>query len=78
MDNLDITTKFRCYKCKNIVPLDDKFNESLEEDQMCKQCTMLQAYGQRLGLAKQTALQRSVDMWKEKLPVNRVPRCFIV
>ena len=34
MDNLDITTKFRCYKCKNIVPLDDKFNESPEEDQM--------------------------------------------
>ena len=45
MDNFDITTKFRCYKCKNIVQLDDKFNESLEEDQMCKLCTMLQAYG---------------------------------
>ena len=45
MDNIDITTKFRCFKCKKIVPLDDKFNDSLEDDHMCKLCTMLQAYG---------------------------------
>ena len=44
-DNVDVTTKFKCFKCKNIVSIEDKFNDTLEKDQMCKLCTMIQAYG---------------------------------
>ena len=36
--------QFKCVKCKNIVSLDDKFNDDLKEDQMCKLCTMFAAY----------------------------------
>ena len=32
-------------KDKEIVSIDDKFNDDLQEDQMCKLCTMTQAYG---------------------------------
>ena len=31
-------------KCKNIVSIDDKFNDDLKEDQMCNLCTMFAAY----------------------------------
>ena len=33
-DNFDISTKLRCFNCKNIVSKEDKFNELLEEGQM--------------------------------------------
>ena len=45
----DIATKFKCFKCKEIVSIKDKFNDSLEEEHMCKLCTMFQAYGERPG-----------------------------
>ena len=41
-DNFDKSTKFRCFKCKDIVSLEHKFND---EDHMCKLCTMIAAYG---------------------------------
>ena len=44
-DNFDSSSKFKCFNCKEIVSLDDKFNDDLKEDQMCKLCTMFQAYG---------------------------------
>ena len=43
-DNFDQSTEFRCFKCKDIVLLEDKFNCDLEEDQMCKLCTMTEDY----------------------------------
>ena len=43
-DNIDKHIQFKCVKCKNIVPLHDKFNDDLKEDQMCKLCTMFAAY----------------------------------
>lgn len=36
MSTFDKTTKFKCFKCKDIVSLEDKFNDDLKEDQMCK------------------------------------------
>ena len=44
-DSFDSSAKFKCFKCKEIVSLDDKFNDDLKEEQMCKVCTMFQAYG---------------------------------
>ena len=44
-DNIDKLIQFKCFKCKNIVSLGDKFNDDLEENQMCKFCTMTSAYG---------------------------------
>ena len=44
-ENIDLSIKFRCYKCKEIVPINDKFNDDLQENQMCKLCTMTEAYG---------------------------------
>ena len=44
-NNFDSSSKFKCFNCKEIVSLDDKFNDDLKEDQMCKLCTMFQAYG---------------------------------
>ena len=41
-DNFDKSTKFRCFKCKDIISLENKF---IDEDQMCKLCTMTAAYG---------------------------------
>ena len=46
-DNFDKSTTFRCFKCKDIVSLEDKFNDDLEENQMCKLCTMFEAYGDK-------------------------------
>ena len=43
-DTFDKTTKFKCFQCKDIVSLEDKFNDDLKEDQMCKLCTMTEAY----------------------------------
>ena len=45
--NFDSSSKFKCFNCKEIVSLDDKFNDSLKEDQMFKICTMFQAYGKQ-------------------------------
>ena len=44
-DNFDSPSQFKCFHCKEIVSLDDKFNDDLKEDQMCKLCTIFQAYG---------------------------------
>ena len=33
-DNIDKNIQFKYVKCKNIVPLHDKFNDDLKEDQM--------------------------------------------
>ena len=44
-DNIDISTHFMCFRCKDIVSLNDKFNDDLMENQMCKLCTMTEAYG---------------------------------
>ena len=50
-DNIDKHIQFKCVKCKNIVPLHDKFNDDLNEDQMCKLCAMFAAYDdQKKGL----------------------------
>ena len=49
--SFDIATKFKCFKCKEIVSIEDKFNDSLEEEHMGKLCTMFQAYGYRPGPA---------------------------
>ena len=38
-DNIDKSPKFRCHF------IHDKFNDELEEEQMCKLCTMTDAYG---------------------------------
>ena len=44
-DIINILTQFKCFKCKEIVSLTDKFNDDLQEEQMCKLCTMTEAYG---------------------------------
>ena len=44
-DNIDKLSQFKCFKCRNIVSLNDKFNGDLKKDQMCKLCTMFAAYG---------------------------------
>ena len=44
-DNFNTSTNFKCFKFKEIVSIDDKFNDDLQEDQMCKLYTMTQAYG---------------------------------
>ena len=44
-DSFDGLSKFKCFKTKEIVSLDDKFNDDTQEDQMCKLCTMLPAHG---------------------------------
>ena len=43
-NNFDESMKFRCFKCKDIVSLKDKLNDDLVENQMCKLCTMTEAY----------------------------------
>ena len=48
--NFDSSKKFECnscFECKEIVSLEDKFNDDLKEDQMCKLCTMFEAYGEK-------------------------------
>ena len=35
-DNINTSTHFKCSKCKELVSIDDKFNDDLQEDQMCK------------------------------------------
>ena len=44
-DNINISTHFKCFQCKEIVSIDEKFNDDLQNNQMCKLCTMTQAYG---------------------------------
>ena len=44
-DNFDKSTKFKCYECKEVVSLHDKFSEDVKENQMCKLCTMTAEYG---------------------------------
>ena len=44
-DNFNTSTNFKCFKCKEIVSINDKLNDDLQVDQMCKLCTMTQAYG---------------------------------
>ena len=43
-DNIDHSIQFKCHKCKQIVSLNDKFNDDLQKEQMCKLCTMTEAY----------------------------------
>ena len=31
-NNFDSSSKFKCFNCKEIVSLDDKFNDDLKED----------------------------------------------
>ena len=44
-DNINTSTYFKCFQCKEIVSINDKFNDDLQNNQMCKLCTMTQAYG---------------------------------
>ena len=44
-DNINPSTYFKCFQCKDIVSINDKFNDDLQNNQMCKLCTMTQAYG---------------------------------
>ena len=44
--NIDLLTQIKCFKCKEIVALNNKFNDDIQEKQMCKLCTMTEAYGQ--------------------------------
>ena len=38
--------KFRCSKCKNIVPVEDTFNIHVDDSmKMCQYCTMISQYG---------------------------------
>ena len=41
----DWSSKFKCYKCKEVVSLDNKFNDDLKEEQMCNICKIISAYG---------------------------------
>ena len=43
-DDINKSIQFKCVKCKTIVSLNDKFNDDLKEDQMCKLWTMFDAY----------------------------------
>ena len=42
---IDKLVQWMCFKCMNIVSLNDKFNGDPKKDQMCKLCTMFAAYG---------------------------------
>ena len=44
-DIIEKLSNFKCFKCKKIVSLNDKFNDDLKEDQLCKLCTITAAYG---------------------------------
>ena len=44
-DNINTSTYFKCFQYKEIVSINDKFNDDLQNNQMCKLCTMTQAYG---------------------------------
>ena len=44
-DNIDHSIQFKCHKCKEIVSLSDKFSNDLQKEQICKLCTMTEAYG---------------------------------
>ena len=38
--------KFRCSKCKNVVPIEDTFNIHVDNSmKMCQYCTMISQYG---------------------------------
>ena len=45
-EHMDKSKKFKCAECKEIVSHNDKFNENLKENQMCKLCTMTAEYGE--------------------------------
>ena len=44
-DIIDVLTQFKCFKCREVVSLNNKFNDDLHDEQMCKLCTMIEAYG---------------------------------
>ena len=44
-EHFDTLRKFMCFRCKEIVSLNYKFNDDIKEDQICKLCTMFEAYG---------------------------------
>ena len=44
-DNINTSTHFKCFQCKEIVSIGDKFHDDLQNNQMCKLCAMTQAYG---------------------------------
>ena len=46
VEHMDKSRKFKCAECKEIVSLDDKFNEDLKDNQMCKLCTRTAEYGE--------------------------------
>ena len=46
-ENFDRSINFRCYEFKEVVFLDNKFNEEIMENQMCKLCTMTAKYGNK-------------------------------
>ena len=64
-DNINTSTHFKCFQCKEIFSIEDKFNDDLQNNQMCKLCTMTQAYGlykKGLGPAlERTALHRGCE-----------------
>ena len=44
-DIIDVLTQFKCFKCRKVVSLTNKFNDDLQDEQMYKLCTMTEAYG---------------------------------
>ena len=46
-EHLEKSTKFNCAECKEIVSINDKFNEDLKGNQMFKLCTMTSEYGDK-------------------------------
>ena len=43
--DFDGSSKFKCYKCKEVVSLDNMFNDDLKEEQKCNICKIISAYG---------------------------------
>ena len=39
-DNIDLSIQFKCHKCKERVSINNKFNNDLQKEHMCKLCTM--------------------------------------
>ena len=42
---IDVLTQFKCFKCREVFSLNNKFNDDLQDEQMCKLCTLIEAYG---------------------------------
>ena len=68
-DNFESLRKFRCFKCKEIVSLEDKFNDDLKEYQMCKLCLKpMEINSDGLVQPQRTALHRFCGREEGNIP----------